>query len=138
MNDSILKNLTEDYLSHVQELISAAPPGAGLLGFGSSPKTDACHQQYYDAMEKAVSDLVSSSPGQPEARDAVEFLLTAYDRYEAPGTARLMLIPIQRLSIPLIPFLSAGDRAALCKAYEKSVPRRQRLPVQKQVLKALS
>ena len=54
-----------------------------------------------------------------------------------PLAAQWMLRAVERHSVALIPLLHAADAAALEKEYAARYPRWDRLPVQKEVLKAL-
>ena len=108
----------------------------GVLGMGAHPGNAPCH----DALDKKIAALCEAVAGDPGAGQAKELLDAVYGaslKWEGPEYARLMLIAVQRHTLPVIPRLSPEERAELAAWYERSFPRRKRLPVQDEVLKAL-
>ena len=132
--DSIGKweDILREYGSAVQTLQKNRKMFDGVLGLGTHPGSAPCH----DAMDKQVEALCREAA--PEEADALaERILHAAFNWEGPEYARLMLIAVQRHLQLLLPALSPTAREALAAWYEKKYPRRLRLPVQEQLLKAL-
>jgi len=133
--------LQQAYTDYRQELAEAErkqKPTDGLLGFGRSLKDDACHDRFDERLAQAVERLCAGAPGPEEAERAVRLLLLREGDGAWPLSAQWMLRAAERHSLPLIPFLSREAASALAKAYARHYRPWDRLPVQKQVLKALT
>ena len=95
-----------------------------------------CVERYEEAVDSMTSRL---RPGEPEAGEvvqAVRFLLTLGQGDRRP-LVRPMLEAAQGHALPLIPLLEPGQAEELAHWYGASYPRRQRLPIQERVLRAL-
>lgn len=132
-----LKQCYVTYIETVRELCAKAHPLAGAFGFGSGPKDDPCHQVFYDEVGKIVQQIAGASPAPEVAAAAVNWLLHAPEEYSSEKLAVWMLIAAQGHAQRLIPFLAPSDAARLADWYQRYFPKYMRLPVQKQVLKAL-
>ena len=136
--DAALRQAYTDYRRELSEAEQKLRPTDGLLGFGKSLKDDACHTRFDDRLAQAVDQLRAAQPGLEAAAQAVRLMLLREGDGDWPLSAQWMLCAAERHSLPLIPFLSAEDAAALGKAYAKRYRPWDRLPVQKQVLQALN
>ncbi len=108
----------------------------GVLGMGNHPGNAPCH----DVLDKRIETLCAAAAADPEAgsfRELLENIYSAALKWQGPEYARLMLIAVHRHTVPVVARLAEADRAELCAWYEKTWPRRKRLPVQDEVLKAL-
>ena len=112
-------------------------PTDGLLGFGHSLKDDSCHERFDERVQQAIGQICNITPSPEQAERAARLLLTRDDLPSWPLAAQWMLRAIERHSIPLIPFLSEEAAAAFLKEYSARYKRWERLPAQKEVLKAL-
>ncbi len=108
---------------------------AGLFGLGSTPADDPCHER----LDRAVGELCARAAEEPpeEAAALTEAVLKAENGFSGQEYARLSLIALQRHTMTLIPLLEEEKKAALAAWYRETYPRRKRLPVQDQILKAL-
>lgn len=108
----------------------------GLMGLGNHPANAPCHE----VLDKKVESLCREAAGwkNSDDREALirEIGQAALD-WEGPDYARLMLVAVQRHTLPLIPELEQEGRERLLEWYKKAYPRNRRLPVQNQVLSAL-
>ena len=108
----------------------------GVLGMGTHPGNAPCH----DVLDRRTGELCREAASDPDPSELSPFLRELYaaaKRWEGPEYARLMLVALHRHTLPLIPLLAAEERAALSEWYQQAYPRRQRLPVQDQLLKEL-
>ena len=133
----LLTQLTKDYITETDELIAARRPGEGIFGLPDSAKSAPCHMEYYNKMEAAVRELAGDEPDPETAEQLVRFLLTAEEAFPCSKLSSWTLLAVQRLSVPLIPYLSEDKRKELCVWFGKKVPRLQRMPVQQEIFKAL-
>lgn len=132
MSIESLRIITEGYLAEADAVQKRSGPFAGIMGFGGGLAHDACHEKYYNAMTEALKDETL------DAYETVKFLFRADEEYDAPGTVKCMLTAVQGLALPLIPKLSAEQREEFRAIYDAKVPKRQRLPVQQELYKALA
>ena len=139
MNEWIakLEQAFTDYRQELEECEKKAKPTDGLLGFGKSVKDDACHERFDERIAQTVSDLCQAGPAPETAEQAVALLIARSDSASWPLAAQWMLRAIERHSLPLIPFLAPAAAARLQKDYAARYRPWDRLPAQKEVLKAL-
>ena len=138
-----LKEIQERYAQYVEscrELRASAGAFDGFLGLGHDPKKDSSHRIFYQDVER-MTELLAAAPAGPEKaeelKEVTEFLLKAERRWAGETLAVWMCAAAQGHALKLIPLLSAQDAGELFAWYDENYPRRQRLPVQDQVYKAL-
>ena len=108
----------------------------GVFGMGTHPGNAPCH----DVLDRKIEALCREAAEEPDAGQIREMLEEIYAvplKWQGPEYAKLMLIAVQRHTMPLISRLAEEDRAELSAWYQKTWPRRRRLPLQEEVLKAL-
>lgn len=131
-----MDRLLEDYLAAAwQQERNRKPSELFGLKFGSSD--DPLHDRFAKDMAELLSGFASEKPDSTSLRTVLEKLFAAAKKYPDPKSAHWMLVAIQGLARELIPGLSREDAASLAKDYEAAWPRRARLPVQDEVLRAL-
>ena len=124
------------YRQDLEEYEKKRRPTDGLLGLGRSLKDDPCHDRLDERVKQAVDALCQASPSPQDAERALGLLLRA-DAPAWPLAAQWMLRAVERHSIPLIPFLSPESAGAFLREYAGRYRPWDRLPAQKEVLKAL-
>ncbi len=72
-----------------------------------------------------------------EIGEAAAFVLDAAEPGGAMNSLELYLVAAQRHCLPLIGLIPPEQAASLAQRYERRWPRRFRLPVQTEILKAL-
>ena len=133
-----IQALYEAYWEKTKQLERDRKPGQGLLGFGSGPKDDPCHDRFAEDTEAFLKDLEAAVPTPAQVREVLAFIYRApLDRPE-PLTAYWMMRAVHGLTLPLIGHLTPEDARAMKDVYEKDYPRRDRFPAQKKVLSALT
>lgn len=132
-----LRGLCEEYLSQVDQLLRDAKPGDGLLGMGKAPQHDPCHDAFDQQVEACVTSAMAEGLSPAEANQLAEVLLLFEREREAPPCASWMLIAAHRHGLQLVPFLAPQAAAELHQQYRKAYPIHRRLPVQRELLKAL-
>ena len=133
----ILRRETEAYLDTVRELERKRKPGEGIFGLKGGPADNPCHERYDQTVQQLLKDFAARNPASETVREVLEELYSSPKKYSAPTCAYWMLIAVQRHSVPLIDLLSSEDAFALYVRFNKDIPRRERLPVQTEILKKL-
>ena len=134
--DAALRQAYTDYRRELSEAEQKLRPTDGLLGFGRSLKDDPCHDRLDERVEAIMKDLCASQPSPQEAARFAGLLLRD-DAGSWPLAAQWMLRAIERHILPLVPFLSPDDAARFLKAYAARYRPWDRLPVQREVFRAL-
>lgn len=131
-----LKERYERYVQKCARVFAKAKPADGLFGFGEDPKKDPCHMAFYEDVEKWVKACSEVRPEQEAVFEAVRFMI------EAPAAHRQeqcywFLYAAHGLTRELIPGLTAQQCAGLRDFYDGNYPKRDRMPVQKEVYRLL-
>ena len=132
-----LRALYAQYEEDVRKLLSEARPFAGFFGFGTGPKDDPAHQRFCQAVQQEAERMAEEGATPEAALDAVRFLLSAQQNSRRDGLAYWTMMAAQGAALALIPRLSPEGAKAAAAEYEKTVPRRERMPLQDRILKAL-
>ena len=132
-----LIGLYETYLQQVKAAESRLKPADGLFGMGEKLSNAPCHDAFVEALRAFLDQPdAKADPGQ-----VYQMLATIYRApFTYPGvhpSAYWMLVAVQGLTQPVIGALRPEDAQTLYLWYQKAYPRRERLPVQNQVLEAL-
>ena len=131
-----MDRLLEDYLNAAWQQERNRKPSE-LFGLKFGPSDDPLHDRFAQDMAAVLSDFASEHPESTALRTVLAKLFSVAKENPDPKSAHWMLVAIQGLARDLIPGLSREDAAALAMDYESAWPRRARLPVQDDVLKAL-
>lgn len=132
-----LRGMIAGYLLQVEKLLADANPADGLLGMGKAPQHDPCHEDFDRHVETLFAAAAEDELSTGAAAELAAALLFAEDATSLPDCARWMLIAAHRHSQRIIPFLSPEVAAELHARYSKIYPFYQRLPIQRELLKAL-
>ena len=134
---SRLEALYQNYLQTVRELEKNRRIGDGLFGLRPGPADDPCHDRFAADLDALLKDFAASSPDSAACAAVLRYLFTAPEAWRDLKSAYWMLIAVQGLGAGLIESLNAADAGELEALYAGRYPRRERLPVQTQILKKL-
>lgn len=132
-----LEVLFTDYVAQVTELVRKRKLTEGILGMGGGPQDHPCHEAFDKQVEAQVQLLLGAELSPAEAAQVAGYLLNDEDVPCTAQCARLMLIAVQRHTMPLIPLLDPEDARQLLTRYTARYPRLKQFPAQKQVIEAL-
>lgn len=132
-----LNTAIDAYIEEFKQVQEKASPAAGLFGFGSGPDDHPCHMAFYERIQEMTKGFLASGLGAEDAFSTVELLLKSHQTKDCPNTVKLMLVAVQKFAVPLIPMLSHKDSEELLKWYDSFVPRQTRMPVERDVARAL-
>ena len=132
-----LQKLYTGYLDAVEQAQKKLVPASGLFGIGKRLSDDRCHDDFLEALGAYLAKKADTAASQ-EAREILERVYDAPIRYQdAPSAVDWIFIAAHGLTRPLIRRLSRQDAQRLLSWYQETYPRRERLPIQNQVLKDL-
>ncbi len=129
-------SILAEYDEAVREVERKRKPFDGLLGFGSHPSGAPCHEKMDQQVEALCRETAEQGSGE-EAAALAEAVLRAEKEWKGPEYARLMLVAIQRHTLPLLGRVGEEERREMALRYAKDNPRRKRMPVQDRVMAAL-
>ena len=130
--------LYEAYLEEFHRQKMERKAFGGVFGLRGGPQDLPCHEKFMQDLGQMLQPLPSQAPDSREVEDILRFIYcTAPARWESELTVYWMLLAAHSLTPDLIGCLDANGARALYGEYEKQYPRRQRLPVQTQILNAL-
>ena len=126
-----------DYRKDIDSYERRRKPTDGLFGLGRSLRDDPCHERFDERVAQAVQEMCAAQPAPDTAERAVRLLILRGDADGWPTAAQWMFRAVERHCVPLIPFLTPGAAAVLYREYAERYRPWDRLPAQKDVLKAL-
>lgn len=139
MNDYVNRifELYDSYIEKVNELERNKKFTAGLLGLTKGPKDDPCHDEFIEDLKKKISEFASADPQSEDVYTLLKFMYEAPLEHKDNHLVYWMFMAAHTLSCDLCAFLTKEDAADLYKQFNAAYPRYERLPAQKNVLKAL-
>ena len=132
-----VQTLYQTYLEEVERVEQERRPGEGLFGIGNKPSDDPCHERFAAGLETLLKDFEAQEPDSAQACAVLRYIYRAQLVNREPISAYWMLNAVHGLTLSLIGRLNAEDAAALREQYASDIPRREMLPVQKQVFSKL-
>ena len=112
-------------------------PADGLFGLGKRAADDPCHTAFLESLSAALTAFRQENPDSAAVREVLACI------YEAPAAHRQtpavywMMIAAHGLTAELTGCLNKEDAAALHSAYGRQYRRWERLPVQREIFRAL-
>ena len=125
------------YLEGMEEARRSRRSVDGLLGLGGGAGSERCQDDFVAALKVAVETFAASEPSALDVCDTVSYMLSAAREHRSSDSAYWMLLASHAMAMPLIDMLTAQQARYLRESYEQDYPRRERFPVQKEVIKAL-
>ena len=126
-----------DYLAAAKLAEEKQKPTDGIFGMGKKAADDPCHTAFIDTLKTALDEIAQQKPDSGTVREILSYICRMPLEYPSPVSIYWMLIAAQGLTKDLIPFLSQTDAAALADEFGKQYGRWERLPVQKELFRAL-
>ena len=127
-----MEQLKEIYRTYERELVTVlqnAKPLAGWFGISNDdPRSAPCHQTFYEAVGKWVSAFVAQRP-TPEAVQKAAFLILEAASLSRKKQTYWYYLATQGYVKELLPLMEKAQCRELLEWYDKTYPRRERLPV---------
>jgi len=131
-----LKNLYTEYAQKVKEVRKAARPFDGVFGFGNDPRNNPCHEEFFAAGGQWAEQFAAAGPDQAQLLEAALFILEEPLQYKDRECYWYMFASHASLK-PLIGVMTPETAAQVLSRFRELYPKRDRMPLQKQLLKAL-
>ena len=135
----MLQQLKERYEKYEQDVVQLERDKTafdGLFGMGNDPRKDPCHMRFYEDVGQWVGEFLKTAPDSEELYEAAHWLLMAPARWRETPVFWFMYAS-QGFCRELIPMLAPGECGRLLALFEQAYPRRDRMPVQKEVCRSL-
>ena len=134
-----MEKLIQRYEKYIEEAIvirKKAGPLAGIFGMGNGPQNDPAHVFFYEDVQKWVAKFLQTDPDDGAVFQAARFILCAPAEM-GQEDSYWMMYAAQGLAKDMIPRLSAENCEQLRAFYDENYPKKDRMPVQKDIYKLL-
>ena len=132
-----LKDQYERYLLEAERARQRAGLCDGLFGMGNDPRRASCHQDFYEYVGRWTADFLKSGPDAAACTAAVSWLLRVADGHREQQDVFGYLYAAQGHGLELIARMDRDSAKELLCWYDRTYPKRDRMPVQDGVYKAL-
>ena len=132
-----LRALLEQYREQAAEDERKAAFLAGAFGMRGGPADDPCHDRFAETLRGFYEEFAAQKPESASVKELMAYACTVPTVRREPRTAYWMLIAVQSLTQPLLGLLTPQDAGELAALYEKSYKRRERMPSQIKLIRAL-
>lgn len=129
-----MEQLHRIYDEYEEKLQSLNPGIAEVLNISADPRKDAYGREFAAGIAQWMEQFQPGSSG--ETAEAISWILE-YPAAHRNGRSYWMTYAVQKEILPLIPRLSASQAGTIRTAFTAAYPRREWLPVQKQIDAAL-
>ena len=135
----MLQQLQERYRQYDEEAAlvrKKAGPADGLFGFGNDPKNHPCHELFYEDVGRWTKAFLETRPSPQDCCEAARFLIEA-PKTRASRETYWMMYAAQGWCRELVCRLDAEGCAQLRTLFDELYPKRDRMPVQQELYRAL-
>lgn len=132
-----LATIYEEYAQKVKEVRKNARMFDGFLGLGKDPRNDACHDAFFQAVGTWVTEFLATEPEQAALMQAAKFIIETPVAYSSQECYWFMFASHGHVK-PLIPLLNKENCSQLAASIEQLYKKRDRMPLQKEILKLLA
>ena len=125
------------YMKTLEEQRKKLKPFDGMLGLGKKLGDDPCHEAFLVELKAMLEGLGADVP-PGEIAVLLRYIYEAQNRFEGCHESAIWtLLAAHGTTLSLIPRLEQRETEELLPLYVKLVPRTQRLPVHKTIIKKL-
>ena len=124
------------YEDKLLKLYEKASPMAGILGMGNHPKDAPCNDEFYENVENWTKEFLEGTPSQQVAEAAANWMLKLAHEHRKDKTYWFSCA-IQGHAKGLILLMGQGEALELQKWFDEAYPARERLPIQREIVKLL-
>ena len=132
-----LKKRYDQYLQEAEKARQRAGLCDGLFGMGSDPRKAPCHQDFYEYVGQWAADFLQKNPDAGACAEAAGWLLKLADAHRGETDLFGYLYAALGHGLELIARMDRDSAKELLAWYDGAYPKRDRMPVQDGVHKAL-
>ena len=132
-----LEQIYREYEEKLSQAVANASVFAGAFGMGDDPRKDACNQIFYDQVAQWAAAFRESDPTAREAAQAANWILEYPARHRGSGTY-WMTYAAQKHVREFLALVEPNEAEKIRVEFARMYPKNDRLPVQKEVLRALA
>lgn len=132
-----LEQIYREYEEKLSQAVANASVFAGAFGMGDDPRKDACNQIFYDKVAQWAAAFREADPTAREAAQAANWILEYPARHRSSGTY-WMTYAAQKHVREFLALVEPNEAEKIRVEFVRLYPRNDRLPVQKEVLRALA
>lgn len=132
-----LEQIYREYEEKLSQAVAKAPVFAGAFGMGDDPRKDACNQIFYEQVGQWAAAFRESDPTAREAAQAANWILEYPARHRGSGTY-WMTYAAQKHVREFLALVEPNEAEKIRVEFVRLYPKNDRLPVQKEVLRALA
>lgn len=132
-----LEQIYREYEEKLSQAVAKAPVFAGAFGMGDDPRKDVCNQIFYEQVGQWAATFRESDPTAREAAQAANWILEYPARHRGSGTY-WMTYAAQKHVREFLALVEPNEAEKIRVEFGRMYPKNDRLPVQKEVLRALA
>ena len=126
----------DTYEEKLLKLYEKLSPIAAILGSSNHPKDAPCNEEFYESVEKWIREFLAASPTQEEVEKVTGWILMLAKEHREQKTY-WFCYALQGLTRDLIPLISQAKALELQKCFDEAYPKREWLPIQREIYKML-
>ncbi len=131
-----LHTLYADYAQAAESARQKAGILANLLGSAGSGQRHPCHEAFYRDVERWVTEFIEGEPAEAQAVEVGQFLLAEPAKHRKEAGYWFMFAAVGLMG-RFLPLLGPESCEGLARQMGSLYPKRERLPVQEQLLRSL-
>lgn len=131
-----LQSLLDTYQEQATAAYQHASVLARAFNLSNDDRNHPCHDRFYNAVGETVAQFLQESPSEQDAYAVLCWLLQSASAHKDEPTY-WYLYAIHGYALPVIDRVSPADCAEMLAWYENAYPRRDRMPAQEKVRRAL-
>ena len=131
-----LKEIYERYIETAETVWEERPIWDGAFGIGASTKDPPCHQEFYKNVERWVENILKNAPDRETAEQAIAYVLQT-SQAQKGKLSYWPMYAVHGLMRPLVDFISPRCAGEMRQWYDENLPRKDRMPVHKDLYKKL-
>ena len=131
-----LKEIYERYIETAETVWEERPIWDGAFGIGASTKDHPCHLEFYKNVERWVENFLKNAPDRETGEHAIAYVLQT-SQAQKGKLSYWPMYAVHGLMRPLVDFISPRCAGEMRQWYDENLPRKDRMPVHKDLYKKL-
>ena len=135
LND--VRQLYQQYLEQAMKAEQNQKLTDGMFGFGKRAADDPCHTAFNESLQDMMAQFADEKPDSTATAEVLAYIYRMPTEHQNPLSIYWMLIAAHGTTEKLIGHLTPKDASVLLTEYGNLYRRWERLPVQKNIYRAL-